>query len=104
MTTQPSRAALAIAMIGIGLASITGIANIAAAAGMLLGFYPRLAATLAAAMLWTFTLLVWIPRVASAPSDQGTWTEWILSAAIAAGAWIVAETWRGEPWKVRRFF
>ncbi|HEV7608023.1 MAG TPA: hypothetical protein VGO61_11830 [Steroidobacteraceae bacterium] len=83
---------------------LTGIANITAAAGMLLGFYPRLAATLAAAMLWAFTLLVWIPRVTSAPSDQGNWTEWILSAGIAAGSWLVAETWRGEPWKVRRSF
>lgn len=82
----------------------TGIANIAAAAGMLLGFYPRLAATLAAAMLWAFTLLVWIPRVMAAPSDQGNWTEWILSAAIASGAWLVAETWRGEPWKSRRSY
>ena len=78
---------------------LTGAANIAAAAGMLFGFYPRLAANLEAAMLWLFTLLVWIPRVTTAPSDQGNWTEWILSAAIAAGAWLVAETYRDKPWK-----
>ena len=85
-------------------AYLTGAASIAAAAGMLLGLYPRLAAVLEAAMLWAFTLLVWIPRVTSTPSDQGNWTEWILSAAIAAGAWLVAETYRGEPWKARRTF
>jgi uncharacterized membrane protein len=78
---------------------LTGAANIAAAAGMLFGFYPRLAASLEAAMLWIFTLLVWIPRVTIAPSEQGNWTEWILSAAIAAGAWLVAETYRDKPWK-----
>jgi uncharacterized membrane protein len=83
---------------------LTGIANLAAAAGMLLGVYPRLAATLAAAMLWVFTIFVWIPRLLSTPSEQGNWTEWILSAAIAAGAWLVAETYRSEPWKVRRSF
>jgi uncharacterized membrane protein len=81
---------------------LTGAANIAAAAGMLFGFYPRLAANLEALMLWLFTLLVWIPRVTSTPSDQGNWTEWFLSAAIAAGAWLVAETYQGEAWKARR--
>jgi uncharacterized membrane protein len=79
-------------------AYLTGAASIAAAAGMLFGVYPRLAANLEAAMLWLFTLLVWIPRVTTMPSDQGNWTEWFLSAAIAAGAWLVAETYRGEPW------
>ena len=83
-------------------AYLTGVASIAAAAGMLFGFYARLAANLEAAMLWLFTLLVWIPRVTSTPSDQGNWTEWFLSAAIAAGAWLVADTYRGEPWKARR--
>ena len=85
-------------------AYLTGVANIAAAAGMLFGVYPRLAANLEALMLWLFTLLVWIPRVTSTPSDQGNWTEWFLSAAIAAGAWLVAETYRYEPWKARRTF
>ena len=80
----------------------TGIASLAAAAGMLFGFYTRLAANLEALMLWLFTLLVWIPRVTTAPHDQGNWTEWILSAAIASGAWLVAETYRHEPWTPRR--
>lgn len=74
----------------------TGAANIAAATAMAISFYPRLAATLEAIMLWAFTLLVWIPRVVAVPSDQGNWTEWILSAAIASGAWLVAETYRKE--------
>jgi len=86
----------------LAIAVLTGVANIAAAAGMLFGFYPRMAATLEAVMLWSFTLLVWIPRLLSNPKFQENWTEWFLSAAIAAGAWIVAETYRNEPWKARR--
>jgi uncharacterized membrane protein len=84
------------------IAALTGAASIAAAAGMLFGFYARMAATLEAVMLWSFTLLVWIPRVTSNPKFQDYWTEWFLSAAIAAGAWIVAETYRAEPWRSRR--
>jgi uncharacterized membrane protein len=87
-----------------GWAYLTGAASIAAAAGMLFGIYPRLAANLEAAMLWLFTLFVWIPRVTSVPSDQGNWTEWFLSAGIAAGAWLVADTYRGDPWMARRSF
>ena len=86
------------------LAYLTGAASLAAAAGMLIGVYPRLAANLETVMLWLFTLLVWIPRVSSVPSDQGNWTEWFLSAAIAAGAWVVADTYRDSPWAARRTF
>ncbi len=76
----------------------TGAASVAAAAGMLFGIYPRLAASLEAAMLWIITSLVWVPRVASMPRDQENWTELLISCAIAAGAWLVAETYRGAPW------
>ena len=88
----------------VAIAGLTGVASLAAAAGMLFGFYPRMAAALEALMLWSFTLLVWIPRVVSNPRFQENWTEWFLSAAIAASAWIVAETYRNEPWKARRTF
>lgn len=82
----------------LGWTYLTGAASLAAAAGMLLGVLARLAASLEAAMLWIFTLLVWVPRVASGPHDQGNWSELLISAAIAGGAWLVAETYRGVPW------
>ncbi len=82
----------------LGWTYLTGAASLAAAAGMLLGVVPRLAASLEAAMLWTFTLLVWVPRVVSRPHDEGNWSELLISAAIAGGAWLVAGTWRGVPW------
>lgn len=80
----------------LGWTYLTGAASLAAAAGMLFGIYPRLAVTLETAMLWIFTVFVWVPRVASNPSDQDNWTEFLISAAIAAGAWLVADTYRSK--------
>jgi len=82
----------------LGWTYLTGAASIAAAAGMLFAVFARLAASLEAAMLWIFTLLVWVPRVASHPHVQGNWSEILISAAIASGAWLVADTYRGVPW------
>lgn len=82
----------------LGWTYLTGAASLAAAAGMLFAVVPRLAANLEAAMLWILTLLVWVPRLASSPRDQDNWSELLISAAIASGAWLVAETYRGVPW------
>ena len=82
----------------LGWTYLTGAASLAAAAGMLFGIVPRLAANLESAMLWLFTLLVWVPRVVPLPADQGIWAEFLISAAIASGAWLVADTYRRVPW------
>jgi uncharacterized membrane protein len=82
----------------LGWTYLTGAASLAAAAGILFGIYPRLAANLEAAMLWIITLLVWVPRVASVPTNQENWTELCISCAIATGVWLVADTYHGVPW------
>lgn len=82
----------------LGWTYLTGAASLAAAAGMLFGVLPRLAVNLEAAMLWIFTLVVWVPILVAAPRDQGTWAEFLISGAIAAAAWLVADTYRGVPW------
>jgi hypothetical protein len=82
----------------LGWTYLTGGASLAAAAGMLFGIYPRLAANLEAAMLWIITLLVWVPRTTSAPTAQENWAELFISCAIASGVWLVAETYRNVPW------
>lgn len=79
----------------LGWAYLTGAASIAGAAGMLFAVVPRLAASLEAAMLWIFTVLVWVPRVVAQPQVQGNWSEILISAAIASGAWLVADAYRG---------
>ena len=82
----------------LGWTYLTGAASLAATAGMLFGIYPRLAANLEAGMLWIITVLVWVPRVAAMPKDQGNWSELAISAAIASGVWLVAGTYGREPW------
>jgi uncharacterized membrane protein len=82
----------------LGWTYLTGAASLAAAAAMLFAVCARLAANLEAAMLWIFTLLVWVPRVAAMSKVQGDWAEFLISSAIAAGAWLVADTYRSVPW------
>jgi uncharacterized membrane protein len=79
-----------------GWAYFTGAAQIAAGLGVLFGLYPRLAATLEAAMLTSFTVLVWIPLILAAPTSRPSWSEFTASWAISAGAWVVAASFTNE--------
>jgi uncharacterized membrane protein YphA (DoxX/SURF4 family) len=78
-------------------AYLTGAGSIAAAAAIACGVWPRLAATLEAAMLGVITLLVWLPGVFLEPGND-SWTGFLISSAIACGAWAVADSYRGVPW------
>ena len=81
---------------------LSGIGSIAASLGMLLGVFPRLAATSEAAMLGIITLLFWAPDL---HTGRTATTAFIISAAIATGVWVVADTYRNvawfEPWPAR---
>lgn len=71
-------------------AYFTGAAQLAAAAGVLLGIYARLAAGLEAVLLAAFTFLVWPPLMLAAPTKAGLWSEFTISWALTAAAWVVA--------------
>lgn len=78
------------------LAYVTGSAHIAAGVAICVWIFPGLAATLEAAMMSLFGLLVWVPSFfaqprpdwAGAPANQ--WSELVVNVVLAASAWLVA--------------
>ena len=76
----------------------TGCAFLAAGVAMLTGVYARLAATLSFVQMAGFTILCWVPVVIAGP-NAGQWAEFINSVALTAAAWVMAESYRGIPWR-----
>ena len=79
-------------------AYFTGGTFIAAGVAMIVGVFARLAAALSALQLGLFGLIVWVPRVAAGQVNEFQWGEFVVTVALTAAAWVVADSYRGMPW------
>jgi len=81
----------------LGFAYLTGTGHMAAGLGILLGVVPHLAASLEAAMLSSFVLLLHAPGVAHEPTSRMQWTMLAVATAYSGAAWIIANSIRTAP-------
>lgn len=77
------------------LANVTGATFIAAGLAIVVGVMPGIAAALATLQIGLFSVIVWVPRVISGNLTEFQRGEVVSTWVLMAGAWVVAESYRG---------
>ena len=67
----------------------TGAGHLAAGLALVSGIEPRLAATLEAAMMASFVVLLHIPLVIAAPDQHANWIMLAVASTLTGAAWLV---------------
>jgi len=79
-------------------AYFTGATFVAAGVAVIIVVFARLAAALSAVQMGLFSLLVWIPMVATRSLTAFQWGEFVTTFVLTAAGWVVADSYRGTPW------
>ncbi len=80
-------------------AYVFGGSFIAAGLAIVAEVFARLACVLSVVQMGMFTLLVWLPIMLSpGPGNAFAWSETIISCALTAAAWVVADSCRDMRW------
>ena len=78
-------------------AYFTGGTFIMAGVAVLIGVWARLAAALSALQIGMFILLVWLPILSAGHISPFQWGEFVVTCALTAGGWVVADSYRDMP-------
>jgi hypothetical protein len=81
-----------------GWGYLVGLGFIATGLAVLSRTLPRVATCAAAWMMSLLTLGCWVSFVIEAPGERMNWTGLMVSSAIAGAGWLLAETYRNDPW------
>ena len=83
-------------------AYLTGSIYLVSGILLISGFGARIGAAMAAAQITIITLLVWGPMVVRGEMSAGHWQETVVSWALTVAALVIAASFEGRPWGLRR--